>query len=144
MKNLIDLKEYSEKEILRLVSRLAIGCSEETLKKIVVLFGFIVPPRNKKILRTLKETLSRNHPQNQLYRRILKEVNPNARDKILTNLVIQGFILNQKRRERASKKGFQIPFSILISPTIRCNLSCIGCYAGNYTKSDDLEFEVVE
>ena len=144
MKNLIDLKEYSEKEILHLASRLAISCPEKTLEKIVVLLELLVPKKHKKILKTLKEALKKNHPQAQLYWRILKEVNPNNRDKILTNLVIQGFILNQKRRERASKKGFQIPFSILISPTMRCNLSCIGCYAGNYTKSDDLEFEVVD
>ena len=65
-------------------------------------------------------------------------------DKILANLIIQGFILNQKRRDRAYKEGSQVPFTILISPTMRCNLSCLGCYAGNYTKTDDLEFAVID
>ena len=68
MKNLIDLKEYSEKEILCLTSRLAIGCSEETLKKIVVLLELLVPKKHKKILKILKEALTKNHPQAQLYR----------------------------------------------------------------------------
>lgn len=27
---------------------------------------------------------------------------------------------------------------------MRCNLSCIGCYASSYTKSDDLEFELID
>jgi MoaA/NifB/PqqE/SkfB family radical SAM enzyme len=74
----------------------------------------------------------------------LVESNPNFRNKILTNLLIQGAVLNQKKREIASKEGFQVPATILISPTMRCNLSCIGCYANSYTKTDDLEFEIVD
>jgi len=144
MKNLIDLKEYSEKKILRLASKLVIGRQEETLKRIIGLLELIVPKENKAIVRSLEDALSKNHPQVQLYQRVLKEVNPHSRDKILTNLIIQGFILNQKKRDKAIKEGFQVPFSILISPTMRCNLSCVGCYAGNYTKSDDLKFEVVD
>lgn len=144
MKNLIDFKEHFEKEILRLAARFAIGRSEESLEKIATLLEFIVPKKHRKILKTLKEALSKNHPQIQLYRRILNEVNPNSRDKILTNLIIQGFILNQKKREAVKKEGSQAPFTILISPTMRCNLSCIGCYAGNYSKSDDLKFEIID
>jgi MoaA/NifB/PqqE/SkfB family radical SAM enzyme len=27
---------------------------------------------------------------------------------------------------------------------MRCNLSCIGCYAGNYSKSDDMDYELFD
>ncbi|MEN2984316.1 MAG: radical SAM protein, partial [Dictyoglomaceae bacterium] len=48
--------------------------------------------------------------------------------------------------DKLNKKKLQIPvpYTILISPTMRCNLNCIGCYAGNYTRDDDLPYETVE
>ncbi|MBN1636796.1 MAG: radical SAM protein, partial [Deltaproteobacteria bacterium] len=39
---------------------------------------------------------------------------------------------------------FTAPFSILISPTMRCNLSCRGCYAEDYKKDSDLSFEDID
>jgi len=33
---------------------------------------------------------------------------------------------------------------MLLSPTMRCNYHCIGCYAGNYTTDDDLPPEVFD
>lgn len=32
----------------------------------------------------------------------------------------------------------------VLSLTMRCNLSCIGCYAASYTKSDDLELDQID
>ncbi|MBC7334576.1 MAG: radical SAM protein, partial [Actinobacteria bacterium] len=84
------------------------------------------------------------NPYFQLYRRILVESNPNFRDKIITNLLINGAILNQKKRKMQTDNGIEVPATILISPTMRCNLSCVGCYASSYTKSDDLELEVID
>ena len=34
--------------------------------------------------------------------------------------------------------------AMVISPTMRCNLACVGCYAGSYTKKDDLTPAEVE
>ena len=144
MKNLLNLKERSIKRILLLASRLVTNRSPEGLKKIVALIGLLASRKDKKFFRRIRDNLSEENPQFQLYRRILVESNPNFRNKIITNLLIQGAVLNQKKREIASKEGFQVPATILISPTMRCNLSCIGCYAGIYTRSDDLEFEVID
>ena len=144
MKNLLSLKERSIKRILLLASRFVTSRSSEGLKKIVALLEMLATRRHKKFFRGIKDTLSEENLQFQLYRRILVESNPNFRNKILANLVIQGGVLNQKKREIASKEGSQVPATILISPTMRCNLSCIGCYANSYTKSDDLEFEVID
>ncbi len=48
--------------------------------------------------------------------------------------------------DQLNKKNLQIPapYTILISPTMRCNLNCVGCYAGNYTRDDDLSPDIVE
>jgi MoaA/NifB/PqqE/SkfB family radical SAM enzyme len=57
---------------------------------------------------------------------------------------VHGLLLNQKHRQKEGKKGIVTPTTVLISPTMRCNLKCVGCYAGKYSKKDDLPFEVVD
>ena len=48
------------------------------------------------------------------------------------------------RRQAEEKYGFLPPPVIVISPTMRCNLRCYGCYAGEYSKKDDLPFDIFE
>ncbi len=40
--------------------------------------------------------------------------------------------------------GFTAPYSILISPTMRCNLQCKGCYAENYKRDGDMPLETFD
>jgi len=40
--------------------------------------------------------------------------------------------------ELMEKHGITAPYTILISPTMRCNLRCQGCYAGEYAQQGDL------
>jgi len=40
--------------------------------------------------------------------------------------------------------GFCPPYNILISPTMRCNLTCQGCYAQGFTTDEELEDAVME
>ena len=40
------------------------------------------------------------------------------------------------------QEGVHIPYLFVISPTMRCNLRCYGCYAGAYRQEDDLPFEL--
>lgn len=41
-------------------------------------------------------------------------------------------------------EGVSAPNLVVISPAMRCNLDCVGCYAGNCTKADDLDPEVMD
>ncbi len=43
-----------------------------------------------------------------------------------------------KRNSFFKRYGFRPPGLIAISPSMRCNLRCSGCYAGEYSKKDDL------
>ncbi len=46
----------------------------------------------------------------------------------------------------ADEYGFVPPYNILISPTMRCNLHCRGCYAAEYSqkKDDDMSVETFD
>lgn len=49
-----------------------------------------------------------------------------------------------KRAKILNETGNKVPFTILISPSMRCNLSCTGCYANSYSKKDDIPFEEMD
>jgi len=100
---------------------------------------------HKEGIRRFKELIKENHPGAQLGRRFLDEVNPNYRRGFINNFLVNVIMAGGPRRRRLlSEEGMYSPFTILISPTMRCNLRCKGCYAGNYAKKDDLELEVID
>jgi hypothetical protein len=66
---------------------------------------------------------------------------------------IEAFIVNSQvkgakvRESLKNKLGYWAPFFFVISPTMRCNLDCYGCYAGEYNKSGtetDLPWELLD
>jgi len=144
MNNISNARENFVKKILLLVLRFVSGRSVRDLKIITKLLELLAPRKDKNFFRRIRASLTEDNSQFQLYRRILVGSNPRFRDKILRNLLIQGAILSQKKRKREFENGTEVPATILISPTMRCNLSCVGCYASKYTRSDDLELEVID
>ncbi|MCX7918285.1 MAG: radical SAM protein [bacterium] len=70
---------------------------------------------------------------------------PTYRDKAIETFFINALLKGYSiRRQREQELGIRIPFFFVISPTMRCNLGCYGCYAGMYTKEDDLDYTVVD
>jgi MoaA/NifB/PqqE/SkfB family radical SAM enzyme len=70
-------------------------------------------------------------------KRALAESSEKCRDKAANNFfynfLTTGYLL---RREFAKQNGFRPPYLLVISPTMRCNLKCYGCYAGEYSRSE--------
>ena len=59
--------------------------------------------------------------------------------KFAENLIVNEFILaNSKREDFHDRHGFDPPFFFVLSPSMRCNLNCHGCYAGEYGKEEEL------
>ena len=64
--------------------------------------------------------------------------------KLIEYTANQMFDAKEKRRAFKSEHGFRAPLVMVISPSMRCNLRCYGCYAGEYNKSDDLDPALLE
>ena len=80
-----------------------------------------------------------------LIRRILRNTNRRCKAQFFTNLVIRHVWVGTKRRDEVLlQEGFKPPWVYLISPTMRCNLRCSGCYAGSYDTRSDLELDVID
>ncbi len=101
---------------------------------------------NKKIqINSIKESFLRK--KGWVYgfsQRFLKEWHPNYKEKFIKNFIFEGWERKNKLRERVEKEGSFTPATVLISPSMRCNYHCVGCYAQNYTKTDDMPEELFE
>jgi MoaA/NifB/PqqE/SkfB family radical SAM enzyme len=65
-------------------------------------------------------------------------------DKLARNLIVNEFIAATPQREEFQARfGFEPPFFIVLSPTMRCNLACYGCYAGQYERGRELEPDLI-
>jgi len=49
-----------------------------------------------------------------------------------------------KRRWNLKRYGLLVPTAIAFSPTMNCNLSCIGCYAKDYPRNDEISMNIIE
>lgn len=79
-----------------------------------------------------------------LGKRALTERSENCGRKFVMNLLVNEIALSgSKRKAFAQREGFLPPYLMVISPTMRCNLRCYGCYAGSYQRGDDLDFNTV-
>jgi len=100
---------------------------------------------HKAQIRYLRDLIRDGHPAVELVRRLFR-LHPNARRAIINNLGINATWLgDQERKAFAAEHGVHPPFLMVMSPTMRCNLRCLGCYAGEYPRErDPLSFDVLD
>jgi MoaA/NifB/PqqE/SkfB family radical SAM enzyme len=49
-----------------------------------------------------------------------------------------------RRRKFQKRKRLKVPAAIAFSPTMRCDLSCVGCYALDYPRDDELSLDTID
>ncbi|SLM19122.1 Radical SAM domain protein [uncultured spirochete] len=87
----------------------------------------------------------RNNNWNRMVRSLLAETDPVCLEKLIGNLAINTELSSLHIRERAMKKyGCNIPWAILMDPTAACNLHCIGCWASEYQKTANMDFDLLD
>ena len=137
-------KNYTTKQTVNLIMKALSNTSDENLIRLTYAAERIAPKFKLKIGK-VRKMFEDKAPAYFLAQKVLKEIHPNVRDKIVLNFMINYILLGPKNRENYEKKeGIPCPATIVISPTMRCNLRCIGCYAGDYSKKDDLPLEYVD
>ncbi|ACA60223.1 radical SAM protein [Candidatus Desulforudis audaxviator] len=90
----------------------------------------------------VENAIASNQAMRRLAEGLLKDTHPNVRHRLLYNWFINSTLLGIPLQRRLSeKKGFNVPYLILVDPTSACNLRCEGCWAGAYAMHDELEYE---
>ena len=74
----------------------------------------------------------------------LPELHKNVRRGAINFLTDALFYKARVREAYEKENGYSPPLLMVISPTMRCNLRCVGCYAGMYSKKDDLPVDVLD
>lgn len=93
----------------------------------------------RKKIEWIRELFKKDHPSLEIARRILRESSLKQKEKMVQFLVDQFLEGTNRRKEFGSRTGYYPPRAMLISPTMRCNLNCYGCYAGDYSKEEELK-----
>ncbi|WP_196593735.1 radical SAM protein [Pectinatus sottacetonis] len=75
----------------------------------------------------------------------LQTTNKKSLEKFFINFFANATWFGVSKREKfLEEENTKIPFVILLSPSMRCNLRCTGCYAAKYSKKDDIPFEEID
>lgn len=77
-----------------------------------------------------------------LRNRLKKEIPKHYLKGFYKTWVFNHLLARRKQIEIAS--DILSPLTVKISPTLRCNLECKGCFASNYPKADDLSMNSME
>jgi len=74
------------------------------------------------------------------------QCSPNVQKGIMVSFLTNNFLLGMARKRMFwEQEDLRPPDLFVISPSMRCNLGCYGCYAGMYQKKDDaLSFETID
>lgn len=97
-------------------------------------------------IKWIKEIFDNNHPSLTVIKKILRGINPHHRKTIIKAFIINQLLVGTNKRKAFSEKhnGLFPPGFFVISPSMKCNLNCYGCYAGYYDKSAELSFEEID
>ncbi len=103
-------------------------------------------PIHKQYARQWAEMFSdENNNWRQLAVKALNQLSPGVIEKTGINMFLNAGLLSPaRRREGEEKYGIHVPWAILIDPTGRCNLRCKGCWAAEYDKSQDMDYETLD
>lgn len=134
-----------QKAFEKMVAIASRGSDDALLKVVSVVEKVTTNDYWSGVIKSARSKFEANHPGARLAMRFLRDINPGVRNKLLRNLIVkEGLIAPNKRHRLHKTEGFYPPSLLVVSPTMRCNLTCYGCYAGNYTKEEDLPFEVFD
>jgi len=79
-----------------------------------------------------------------MVKRNLPRLSKNTQRKLAFNMFFNHLTLGQEARDKYQAEcGEPPPFLLVISPSMKCNLNCFGCYAWEYDKSKELTREEV-
>ncbi len=133
-------------KLLERVSEMVEEGNSDSLANVFEIISRLAPARyHKETFSGLAVKVRQQDPIVEVYRRIFTELNANCRKKMIMNLMVNFMVLGRGIRDRREKElGVHLPNFMVISPTMRCNLRCRGCYAAEYDPDEELSAETLD
>lgn len=140
-------KNFAARQAISQMMKMLANASDENLIRLTkIAEKFMVTYTQKRYVSEVREMFEDGHPAMKSIRSFVsRDLNPNYYQKMVINFFTNSVFMSYGiRKEMLAKEGLMMPFFLVISPTMRCNLHCYGCYAGQYKKADELDFETVD
>ncbi|WP_234122390.1 radical SAM protein [Clostridium hydrogenum] len=147
MNNIISYMEKGVKEALvKAVTSVLDKNPEKNVDKLFqILDHTIKDQESKESIETVYDLYKNNPAIHELAQNILSTTDKNCLKKFFGNFFANAVWYGGPIRDKIfSEQGTKLPFTILISPSMRCTLKCTGCYAAKYSKKDDIPREELE
>jgi len=106
--------------------------------------GIADNPGLQAFLSGLSHDIEENTGMATLFLRVGKALSAAGKRKLVENLIYNWGVRGNRIRRQLTSPDTWVPSLIVISPTMRCNLRCTGCYSGLYTKDGELSQEDME
>jgi MoaA/NifB/PqqE/SkfB family radical SAM enzyme len=101
-------------------------------------------PGLRAFLQTLDRDIDEESGMATLFARIGALTNQRCKRKLVENLIFNWGVTGRGIRSQLISRDIWAPTLIVISPTMRCNLRCTGCYSGLYSKDGELSEEEID
>ena len=139
------IKEFAAKQIALQLTPLLGRLSDAGLARFLSVAGKLAPTDfTRAFVENLDRMRARNDPMIELLRRMVHQSNAHTRERIINNLLVKQLMHGDVIRIKLRAEGYATPQTYLISPTMRCNLRCPGCYASQYSWKDDLDTATID
>jgi len=124
----------------QVINYISANPKKETLERLISIISIFAKGKTKQKLEEAKKG-----PYLDAVIEKLNRLSPAIRKKLIQNLII-GFLVEGRFKRVAYEKKYGVfpPSFLVMSPSMCCNLRCIGCYAGEYSRKNDLPYPVVK
>ena len=139
-------RTYAARQAIAQMAGMLANASDESLIRLTrVAERLMVTDLQKHRVHEVRMMFEQGHPGMSLIRKLLsREIHPNYYKSLVNNLLTNTMLLGHGiRKAFLAEEGVMPPSFFVISPTMQCNLHCYGCYAGEYAKADELDYETV-
>jgi MoaA/NifB/PqqE/SkfB family radical SAM enzyme len=133
------LSSAVQRETIDQMLRLATSENKKSVLLAARLAEKMTPAHRKTEANWVIDQIRRETPALQIVRHVARDLSPNVRRAAVQNLVLNGMLRTSGTRAAFTRRtGVHTPLVLLISPTMRCNLACEGCYAAQYSPAADM------
>jgi MoaA/NifB/PqqE/SkfB family radical SAM enzyme len=134
-----------QRQVINQMLKLAASDDKAKIVKAFQLAEKITPPEYKGSVRFVADKVRNDHPALLIAKHVTSRLSPRCRDSFIECLIVNTLLRGvAKRKELIARTGMNAPTTILMSPTMRCNLTCEGCYAAEYSPDQDLGRDLLQ
>jgi MoaA/NifB/PqqE/SkfB family radical SAM enzyme len=134
-----------QRQVINQMLKLASSDDKVKIVKAFQLAEKITPDQYKGSVRFVADKVKDDHPALTIARHVTSKLSPRCRDSFIQCLIINTLLRGiDKRKQLITERDCNAPTTILMSPTMRCNLTCEGCYAAEYSPDQDLDRRLMQ